>query len=473
MLAATIRDHLKKYKDKFPDTAKIVESSLYVDDFISGQENVDKALQTSLESIEIFKEAGMSLRKWHTNSKELERFWKEIKVLVEEVNCLSDEEVVPLKFTVGLGAGQIDLSPLLRIGVEEIQKLSTPSDWHHCPGKENPADFITRGLSVKNLKKCDAWWNGPHWLHQPEENWPKIEVKGVEEKNLELRRKSEKTIQNQCILEPNVHVLDLKKYSSLNKVLRVTAWILRFLTNSRRNNIKDSSLSLSLHANEIEEAELYWIKETQREFYSSEILALKKQQPLRHDSKIRSLVPFLDSQDILRISTRLEEADLVIGEKQPILLPVKSKFTELLVMKEHITGFIANKRVQWKFIPDRAPWGGGFYERMVKTVKEPLRKILGRSLLSFEELTTLLSEIENIVNLHPLTYVSDDKDDTEPLTPAHFLYFGRKDFDYPMPFTELFDKTISKETLRRRKLYQTVLLRQLWTRWKEQYLLQL
>ncbi|GFR14512.1 DUF1758 domain-containing protein [Trichonephila clavata] len=55
MLAATIRHHLKKYKDKFPDTAKIVESSLYVDDFISGQENVDKALQTSLESIEIFK----------------------------------------------------------------------------------------------------------------------------------------------------------------------------------------------------------------------------------------------------------------------------------------------------------------------------------------------------------------------------------------------------------------------------------
>ncbi|GFQ92092.1 receptor expression-enhancing protein [Trichonephila clavata] len=58
---------------------------------------------------------------------------------------------------------------------------------------------------------------------------------------------------------------------------------------------------------------------------------------------------------------------------------------------------------------------------MVKTVKEPLRKILGRALLSFEELTTLLAEIENIVNLRPLTYVSDDKDDPEPLTPFHFL----------------------------------------------------
>ncbi|GFR10867.1 hypothetical protein TNCT_719151 [Trichonephila clavata] len=117
MLAATIRHHLKKYKDKFPDTAKIVESSLYVDDFISGQENVDK-------------------------------------------------------FTVGLGAGQIDLSPLLRIELRKSKNYLPPSDWHHCPGKDNPADFLTRGLSVKNLKKCDAWWNGPHWLHQPEENWP-------------------------------------------------------------------------------------------------------------------------------------------------------------------------------------------------------------------------------------------------------------------------------------------------------------
>ncbi|GFR03337.1 DUF1758 domain-containing protein [Trichonephila clavata] len=113
----------------------------------------------------------------------------------------------------------------------------------------------------------------------------------------------------------------------------------------------------------------------------------------------------------------------------------------------------------------------------LKAVSLPRLELLG-SLLSvrlasriakifnFEELTTLLTEIENIVNLRPLTYVSDDKDDPELLPPAHFLHFGRNDFDYPMQFAETFDKTISKETLRRRKLYQTVLLRQLWIKWK-------
>ncbi|GFY19393.1 integrase catalytic domain-containing protein [Trichonephila clavipes] len=83
---------------------------------------------------------------------------------------------------------------------------------------------------------------------------------------------------------------------------------------------------------------------------------------------------------------------------------------------------------------------------MGKTVKEPLKKILGRSPLRFEELVTLSTKIENIVNLRPLTYASDVKDDPEPLTPAHLLHFGHNDFDYPMQFAEFFDKTISKET---------------------------
>ncbi|GFQ75585.1 hypothetical protein TNCT_406271 [Trichonephila clavata] len=63
----------------------------------------------------------------------------------------------------------------------------------------------------------------------------------------------------------------------------------------RRNDVKDSHL----HANEIEQAQLHWIRKTQHEFHSYEILALEKQQPIRQDSEIGSLAPILDSQDIL------------------------------------------------------------------------------------------------------------------------------------------------------------------------------
>ncbi|GFX30863.1 integrase catalytic domain-containing protein [Trichonephila clavipes] len=83
--------------------------------------------------------------------------------------------------------------------------------------------------------------------------------------------------------------------------------------------------------------------------------------------------------------------------------------------------FVADKGIHWKFIVERAPWWSGFYERLVKTIKDPLCKILHRALITFEELSTILSEVEVIVNHRPLTYVENDPGESEPLTPAHFL----------------------------------------------------
>ena len=76
---------------------------------------------------------------------------------------------------------------------------------------------------------------------------------------------------------------------------------------------------------------------------------------------------------------------------------------------------------QWRFIVARAPWWGGWWERMVRSVKLALKKCIGARLITREELTTLLSEIENIVNSRPLTQVSDGIDDQRPITPNDFL----------------------------------------------------
>ncbi|GFV88155.1 integrase catalytic domain-containing protein [Trichonephila clavipes] len=120
-----------------------------------------------------------------------------------------------------------------------------------------------------------------------------------------------------------------------------------------------------------------------------------------------------------------------------------------------------DKGIHWKFIVERAPWWGGFYERLVKTIKDPLRKILGRALLTFEELSTILSEVEVIVNHRPLTYVENDPGEPEPLTPAHFLELGYGDSEYPIHFIELIDATTAKESYKKRKTYRTLLLKQL------------
>ncbi|GFQ67374.1 uncharacterized protein TNCT_718081 [Trichonephila clavata] len=112
-----------------------------------------------------------------------------------------------------------------------------------------------------------------------------------------------------------------------------------------------------------------------------------------------------------------------------------------ILKNSEFQNFVADKGIHWKFIVERAPWWGGFYERLVKTIKDILLKILGNALLTFEKLSTILSEIEVIVNHRPLMYVENDLGEPEPLTLAHYLELGYGDFKYPIHFIQLVDST--------------------------------
>ena len=63
-----------------------------------------------------------------------------------------------------------------------------------------------------------------------------------------------------------------------------------------------------------------------------------------------------------------------------------SKDTARIARAKEVVNYMANNGVTWTFIMEKATWRGGFWERMVQTVKLTLKKVLGRSCLSFEEL---------------------------------------------------------------------------------------
>ncbi|GFT89145.1 integrase catalytic domain-containing protein [Nephila pilipes] len=108
------------------------------------------------------------------------------------------------------------------------------------------------------------------------------------------------------------------------------------------------------------------------------------------------------------------------------------------------------------------------------SIKESLRNTLGRALVTPEELSTVLTEIENAINYRMITYDSDELGEPRALTPSHFLLPSHRDSGFlPEHFLGLFVSASDRVTLSKHKLFQTKILKQLWVKWKTEYLLQL
>lgn len=139
-----------------------------------------------------------------------------------------------------------------------------------------------------------------------------------------------------------------------------------------------------------------------------------------------------------------------------------------------LTEFFSDRGVTWKFIAERAAWWGGFWERLVRSVKTCLRKILGKASLSFEELTTILTEVEAVLNSRPLSYVHEEASEPQPLTPAHFLV-GKRLTSLPqktlLPPSQI--TTVSREDMGKRWRYRQRLLTSFWNSWRKDYLMDL
>ena len=124
-----------------------------------------------------------------------------------------------------------------------------------------------------------------------------------------------------------------------------------------------------------------------------------------------------------------------------------------------VSEFCSSHNIQWKYIPERSPHFGGIWESAVKSVKTHLKRVVSPVRLTFEEFTTVLTQIEACLNSRP-----PDDDGISALTPGHFL-IGK-------PLTSLPDSQLSYRSislLRRWHLCQH-LVRQFWERWCNEYL---
>ena len=131
--------------------------------------------------------------------------------------------------------------------------------------------------------------------------------------------------------------------------------------------------------------------------------------------------------------------------------------------KRKLQKFLLQEAIKWSFNPPAASHMGGVWERLIRSVRRSFNAVVRGTTLDDYELQTVMCEIEAVVNNRPITKVSDDKNDEEPLTPSHLLSLGSTG-TLPPVIGE------SGDQYRRRWKFIQHLVDRFWRRWSREYL---
>ena len=442
--------------------------------------------------------------------------------------------------------------PYVQNRVETIKTLSGPNwKYLHVPSAENPADLLSRGVSLTQFKNDPKWFQGPSWIANVKE-WP--------QQKPYCEQPEDPVVVETVKVTTQVALIEVERFSRLEKLQNSLGIVNKFLNTTK-----------NLFSQVIKDEQKKYLDHIYHDINSkSNKLKITKDLGL-----------FINEQGLISCRGRITKADIALSTKHPILLPKASHLTRLIVEQSHriclhagvgdtlahvrqqywlpqgrqvvrsllrkcvhcnkydkgpipypgppslpadrvlvegrpfeVTGVDYTGAIQisgdgtekkyyiclftcakvraihlelvgdlssvsfinafrrfaarrscprklisdngsnfvgaepilreifdapevrnmlkvrncsWHFIAPRAPWQNGFTERLVGVVKKSLRKVLHKAKLNYDELSTILVEIESRVNNRPITYLDDTNVGVEPLTPSHLLYGHRID----------------------------------------------
>ena len=153
-----------------------------------------------------------------------------------------------------------------------------------------------------------------------------------------------------------------------------------------------------------------------------------------------------------------------VGAKR--LLKEMYAFLQQQNVNQAVSNFCSAQGITWDFIPEHAPHFGGLWESAVRSLKTHLNRVVGNAKLNYEELSTVLTQVEACMNSRPLGVIPHNNDEgIAVLTPGHFL-IGR-------PIEAIPDHNLSYQPipLLRRWYLCEALVRHFWKRWSSEYLI--
>ncbi|XP_055928220.1 uncharacterized protein LOC129959422 [Argiope bruennichi] len=288
LLGATLNHLLDGAPDCYKMTAQHLQKYMYVDNCVASVKSEADLTQFINESTKIMALGKFDLRGWQHNS---------FESLID--NCNESQDVSPtsqnvpvlgllwnierdtlelLGCCIGLWLAKTICTDLEELGdipvyywsdsmnclywinndeqratfvmnrVKEIRSRSEPYQWNHVPGNLNPADLPSRGCSVNTLI-ARRWWEGPAWLTEEEELWPVSNLSP--DKNV-VNAEKKKSVVNSLFVSDYIREF-LIRFSSFEKLIRVTAWMIRFCRSSKL--AKSCRVTDILTPDELKEAE--------------------------------------------------------------------------------------------------------------------------------------------------------------------------------------------------------------------------
>ena len=286
------------------------ESSEYVTRFIAAKSRVAPLKPLTIPRLEL-QAAVLATRLYQSIA-------EESRMQFEKVAFFSDSNIV-LSW---IRSQAREFKPFVSARVAEIQSNSDPSQWRHVPGELNVADDVSRCIPARLIGR---WKQGPEFLRLPEEEWPQ-ENSTADLNEVEKERRKTQAI----LLTGSPEVIDCKKFSNWRKLVRTSAYVFRFIWNLRTrcqaNKLPESpeqQMQVShgpLALQELEKAEKYWVKESQKTLQDR----LKK-------GELQQLSLFTDKNGI-RVGGRVDEALVSYETKHPSMLP-RDHWISLLITR--------------------------------------------------------------------------------------------------------------------------------------------
>lgn len=231
--------------------------------------------------------------------------------------------------------------------LNKIKHLSEKHQWCWISTEYQTADYGTKFEAMPALCYENEWFN-PKLFSLPEDSWPDFKVpKTPPENTFQLITDQNPENINDAI------ILNLNKYSSWDRVIKIIQCIHKFVLKLRIKIInkrlkKHDSKELQAQKIKYQEdiskkdymkelSEIQIIRLAQRFSMNDEISQIRKSGTLNKSNKLYKFNPFLDENDVLRISTRLSSVNSNFNKDKisPIILPKKQRITELIILKYH------------------------------------------------------------------------------------------------------------------------------------------